>query len=398
MIKSIKKIAQTGPGNLQVLNGPVIDNSFRVDAIILRIAAVIKNNNVAAQVLDGDLIGHNWQVDYAYADGKKWYDALPCGAVERVQQQTAKNFLTSPIELARSAAAGSTSAYAAIGDVVRSFQNEFRSRRITAVAGATQTETFRLMLPLARPNASNPVDYSQSLSLLGQLYVKLTNDTGSADLVIDSFSVEVLAIGERVDNFYAGIRQRHSIQGAQTPNADDSVSIKGNRLLALHIYSTDSAGSPVAGVNPQVKLDDQTVVEFRDGQTVADLNKLAVVVDGNFPADSERDLSGKAILVVSEPYKHSIFDLPQTTAVQLHYSSNPGTAGKHFIVTSVAFPKSDRCRAALYPGATAFTPEQLAAYIRVLGRTPNAPEVLSSKRDWLPEEVLTPQARGAACD
>lgn len=411
-VKCIKKITYTGTGSCQVLDRPFVDNRFRVDMALVRVTATIKNTNAAAQNMLAETFGHNWLVDWKYADGKKWYDSVSFAAAERIFEQTRQNYLELPIEFAKSATPGPSSTATpdtypesvtaaedalSVNALERSYRKSIRDRRITAVSSATEDVSFRLALPLARPFASRPTDYSQSLSLLGQLTVKLTNDTGDSDLTVTQFVVEVWVIGEYVDNFFAGIRVRHWMQGSNVPNTSDSVNLDGKRLLALHVYTTDNAGSPIDGESPEIKLDnDNILVSLQDGQNVTELNDLTQVVDSPFPDDSER-VSTEAVLLVGEPYKHSIFDLPQSTAVQLHYSTNPGTAGEHILVASAAFEKSDRCRKAFYPGAKNITPNELLAMTRIVGRTPTNDAVLEAQRDWLPEEVMTPEARGGAC-
>ncbi len=397
-IRTLARKTNTGSGTLQLIQQPIDDHTFRVDAVLIKIRAVIKNSNAAPQTLSGITVGHNWKLKYEYADGMKWYDTVPLVAVERIFEQTTRNYLCNPVEYAKStAASGTAGAYSAIGDVSRSFQKEVRDRAITAVGNGTQNVDFRFMLPLARPNASKPVDYSQALSLLGKLDIQLTNDVqsgGSTDLTVDSFTVEAIAIGERVDNFYAGIRTRHFVQGAQLNVIDDVIGFSGDRLLAHHMYATSGS---IAGVDLVAKLDGKhTIVELNNGTVVTELNKLTGIVPGDFPADSERSFSD-AVLVVAEPFKYSILDRPISRGLNLHWSSNSGTSGTQFHVVTVASPKGEQCRAAVYPGAGNLTPAGLDRVTRVSARMPSIdPNVLKNLRAWLPEEVFTPEATGSA--
>lgn len=409
-LKSLARKTSNAAGNLALIDRPFVDHRFRVDMLLIKLAVVITNSNAGAQVLDSRTFGHNWRVNAKFADGQDWYKDVPLTAVEMIADQTFKNYLTKPNQLVKPSDDDSTAVintpilagaapYAAtpITDLARSFQKEIRDRACTLGVGVTTTVNIRLVLPLARPNAANPTDFSQSLSLLGALDIKVTGDTGNANLTVTSFAAEVIAIGRQVDNFYAGIRQQHFIQGSVAPTATDSVALNEGRLLALHRYSTDAA-SPCAGTTPHVELDNGVVlVDLNDvGQVETDLNELACIVAGSFPADAERQ-KNDAVLLVAEPFNASIFDIPQSGTVTMKYGSNASTAGKQFIVVTQAVAKKDACRVALYPGARNLTPAELDAATRVLGRTTMTQEALRLRKDWLPEEVLTNEARGAAC-
>lgn len=401
MIKSLKKVSSNAAGNLQVIQSPIIDHRFRVDGILVKIAVLLNNSGAACDLLR-EIYGHAWRMDLKYADGTKFYDDVSFTGAELIAEQTAKNYLTKPEQLVKPSSDTSTAAIAApalvstpITDLSRSYRKEIVNRN---VATGASTAYFRLWLPLARPNASNPVDFSQSLSMLGELNVKITNDTGWANVTVTGFSVEVLAVGERVDNFYAGIRVKHSMSGSQAPLVSDDFALDGGRLLSVIKYTTDVAGSALLGANPHIELDNgHVLVDLNDaGQLETDLNELSTVVAGDFPADSERQMTNAA-LVVAEPYKFSIFDLPVSDKVRCKYSSNAATSGKHFAVISAAVAKRDRCRATIYPGAKNLTPAQLDAAIRIVARSPLSAEALLLRKDWLPEEVLTNEARGATC-
>ena len=395
MIKSLKKVSSNAAGNLQVIPSPIIDHRFRVDGILIKVAVLFNNTTgIAADILR-ETYGHAWRVDLKYADGTKFYDDVSFTGAELIAEQTAKNYLTKTEQLVKPTSDTGTGAITLATETARSFRKEITNR---SVANGAATAYFRLWLPLARPNASNPVDFSQSLSMLGELNVKVTSDTGVVGITVTGFSVEVLAVGERVDNFYAGIRVKHSMSGSQAPLVSDDFALDGGRLLSVLKYTTDVVGSPLLGANPHIELDNgHVLVDLNDaGQLETDLNELSTVVAGDFPADSERQMTNAA-LVVAEPYKFSIFDLPVSDKVRCKYSSNAATSGKHFAVISAAVAKRDRCRATIYPGAKNLTPAQLDAAIRIVARSPLSAEALLQKKDWLPEEVLTNEARGATC-
>lgn len=404
MIKSLKKVSSNAAGNLQVIPSPIIDHRFRVDGILIKVA--VSMTAAAATLALRETYGHAWRVDLKYADGTKFYDDVSFTGAELIAEQTAKNYLTKPEQLLRpdddsdvqfsSTSDLDNSSLLTLGAAIkRHWRKEITNRALAAGANVVY---FRLWLPLARPNASNPVDFSQSLSMLGELNVKVTNDTGAVNTTVNGFSVEVLAVGERVDNFYAGIRVKHSMSGSQAPLVGDDFALNGGRLLALQKYTIDVAGSPLLGANPHIELDNgHVLVDLNDaGQLETDLNELSTVVAGEFPADSERQMTNAA-LVVAEPYKFSIFDLPVSDKVRCKYSSNAATGSKHFAVISAAVAKADRCRATIYPGAKNLTPAQLDAAIRIVARSPLSAEALLLRKDWLPEEVLTNEARGATC-
>ena len=395
-VRQIARDSYSGSGELTLMQSRINDHKFRVDLLVVKVTVYLDNATAGALALKEFTYGHAWRFSMKYRDGTPFSDDISWKAAEGNAHLHFNGALPDPRELVRSgtvlADTATGAAYAAVTDVVRSYQNEVRTR-IVALSANEEVHTFFLVIPLALPMAKKPEDFSQALSLLGEMKIKVTNDTGTANITLGAtkWIVEVMALGENVNHFHAGTRRVVKMQSGQLPKTVEEFSLSG-RLLTQLAYTKDNSASPIAPTDPRIKIDDtQTLVDLAD----LDAQDLRYVLDtqsGIYPARSEIARTDMVAFVVP-PRRWSIFDRPKGSLLRNVYASNPGTAGDQFYVWDEAVAKKHACRKVLYPGADKLTPDQLLAVTEISKAEPGAlPE---DARDWLAEKVYTPEVTGS---
>lgn len=334
MSREIANLQVTGTGSsIPLKKGDLNDWHFAVQFVTIALICVFTNANVGAQTVLGTNFCVNTKIDWKWNTGDPFIQDMPLLMIEQEAQVQRQGRYTAAVECV--------------------------TRSVSAGPAVDTTVTYFIDIPIRLPLAARPADFDRALAFLGQLTVT-PGATGNADVVLKSYTTEVIAVGGKTDYVAMGPQQMVKRQASASPVARDTFDLQGQRLQHLGV-STAVLAQVVQGTTPRVNIDDgANVVDLQNLNAVDVQRYMGQPFFGSYPARAAGTISDFATLVNPGP-QFEISQLKRGQRANITYGANAATAGSQFVVGRLIGEADTPCIRGSIPGVGAMTDDAFLA-------------------------------------